>query len=269
MPGANLIDFYHRLRREWWQGYIQDPMRFKPGTRMPGFFEAGESPIQEVLDGDAVAQAEAMWAYFSLGASMPPPVGLPSSGGLQLQVGERPLVHRTFFADSPRIIAVGLPIGVHYAFDATEVRLLQIWKGDFLDAGAAWSGRGGQVAGGQGPASWQAPEGPALIGKDADLAEFAGYRLDAAGLPTFLYHFSAATVEEHIAPDPDRASQLLRKLKIQDLPEGTSFWFRAGRAKLSEIQGCLELERREESGELSLHLRSESTTLRLTLEIPL
>jgi hypothetical protein len=45
---------------------------------MPTVFPDGKSLLAGVLGGDANAQAEAMWAYLSLGRGLPLPEGLKS-----------------------------------------------------------------------------------------------------------------------------------------------------------------------------------------------
>lgn len=53
-----------RLRLEYFQRYVRDPQRFRPGTMMPTFIaEDGSTPIKAVLDGDATRQFEAIWNY--------------------------------------------------------------------------------------------------------------------------------------------------------------------------------------------------------------
>jgi hypothetical protein len=42
-----------------------------PGTRMPTVFPEGRSLLTDVLGGSADAQADALWAYFSLGPKLP------------------------------------------------------------------------------------------------------------------------------------------------------------------------------------------------------
>jgi hypothetical protein len=53
-----------RLRFDYFQRYVRDPQRFRPGTMMPSFIaEDGSTPIKAVLDGDAARQFEAIWHY--------------------------------------------------------------------------------------------------------------------------------------------------------------------------------------------------------------
>lgn len=58
--------FHHafkRLRREWILSWLKDPQKYQPGTRMPGFWPDGISPVPDVLNGDATLQQEALTDY--------------------------------------------------------------------------------------------------------------------------------------------------------------------------------------------------------------
>lgn len=58
--------FHHargRLRREWIVEWLRDPQKFQPGTRMPGFWPDGISPIPEILNGDAESQIQLLSDY--------------------------------------------------------------------------------------------------------------------------------------------------------------------------------------------------------------
>jgi mono/diheme cytochrome c family protein len=53
-----------RLRPAYYWRYIRDPQRLRPGTMMPSFIaEDGSTPIQQVLEGNARRQFEAIWHY--------------------------------------------------------------------------------------------------------------------------------------------------------------------------------------------------------------
>jgi mono/diheme cytochrome c family protein len=236
-PGLAMTQFAERLRLEWYRSYVASPQRYKPGGRMPDFGGGGKSMLTSVYDGDMARQADAMWAYFTLGEFMPVPDGVEKAKSLRVDVGARPVVLRSFLENAgSRGIAVGTPSGMHYSFDAEGVRLADAWKGDFLDAAGSWAGRGGTVLSGHGPGVWTAPPGPALaLGArpatwpTSDEAElrFGGYRLDAGGYPTFLYWQGAHRVEERVdvvlVPHP----AITRVLSLTPAPT-SSVWLRAG-----------------------------------------
>lgn len=237
-PGPDITKFASRLRYEWWIRYVMAPERIKPGTRMPSFYMTGQSGITDVLGGDPRRQADAMWAYFTLGEHAPLPEGLPRVNEFEVRVGERPVILRTFLRSAgSRGIAVGYPSGTHFAFDAENVRLVEAWRGSFLDASAAWAGRGGQATDAQGSRAWTAPPGPPLVigkrpgswplrgGAEAGYA-FRGYSLDAAGTPTFMYDIGDVRVEERFEPGPSEA--IVRTFRVSNLPPGAAVWLNTG-----------------------------------------
>jgi cytochrome c551/c552 len=98
-PGAIAPDLTRipgRIRREWFNRFLEGPARFLPGTPMPTIFQHGQpASLSSVLDGDAVRQRDALWAYFALGKGAPspqpaPPLVIPSpaadSGPLVAQI---------------------------------------------------------------------------------------------------------------------------------------------------------------------------------------
>jgi hypothetical protein len=80
-PGAiapELTSVTQRIRRDWFERWVEDPARLHPGTPMPQIFKHGQpATLGQILEGDAVRQKEALWAYFSLGKDAPAPKPLP------------------------------------------------------------------------------------------------------------------------------------------------------------------------------------------------
>lgn len=247
-PGPRLDQFAERLRYEWYRAYIVDPVRYKPGTRMPSFQTHGKSAVTSILGGDFRAQADAMWRYFTLGSFMPPPPDLELGGhGLQIVVGEKPIVLRAFLPDvGPRAIAVGMPSGLHFAFDAATARLCEAWKGDFVDASGAWAGRGGNELGGRGPIAWKAPEGALLALRDAAAkVRFHGYELDAQGLPTFLWTIGSVEVRETVRTSLAPRPSLVRELHLSGLRVGETL--RVDHPAPEHVVGLARAQRAEQS----------------------
>lgn len=79
--GPDLARMNQRVRYDWYRRWLQQPQRMQPGTRMPTVFPEGKSLLEKVLDGRADAQADAIWGYLSLGASLPLPVGVERPKG--------------------------------------------------------------------------------------------------------------------------------------------------------------------------------------------
>jgi mono/diheme cytochrome c family protein len=230
-PDLSLMD--QRVRYEWYRLWLEQAQRMQPGTRMPEFFPHGKSTLSTVLGGDADAQAEAIWAYLSLGPGLPLPEGLEPPPGLVLAVKDRPILLRTFMPDAgARAMAVGYPGGVSIAFDAATCRLTYAWSGAFLDASPVWNDRGGNPAKVLGSRFWTAPPGcswavttssaPDFTALARDPAygagvpegevyqgprrlSFLGYAVDKAGMPAFRYRVQSAeglALEIRERPEP-------------------------------------------------------------------
>jgi len=212
---------------------------------MPIYFVDGKSE-SELLDRDATRQIDAIWAWFEREREMPAPDGVPSGKGLVLDVGDRPKVFRTFLERAGnRGIAVGTPQGLHFAFDAEQIRLVEAWSGEFLNVAPVWEGRGGHVAPELGSVVWSAPPGPALLLAPPDALKedtvdpkvliaawrewptdsgrahgmkFRGYRLESDGLPTFLYELGdGVQVEERDAPGGSDGVRFTREFRVHGL----------------------------------------------------
>ncbi|RME91526.1 MAG: hypothetical protein D6766_11790, partial [Verrucomicrobia bacterium] len=69
-----------RLQWPWFRRYLEDPVKFRPGTRMPSFWPEGRPVLPEVLDGDPTRQIGAIW-HALLEARSAEPVEPPPSGG--------------------------------------------------------------------------------------------------------------------------------------------------------------------------------------------
>ncbi|HEY1861289.1 MAG TPA: hypothetical protein VGG61_13090 [Gemmataceae bacterium] len=251
-----------RVRYDWYLRWLEQPQRMQPGTRMPSVSSNGKSLLDHVLGGSAESQADAMWAYLSLGPGMPLPEGLEPPKGLILTVKDKPILLRTFMPDAgARAMAVGYPNGVSVSFDAATCRLAYGWSGNFLDASPVWNDRGGNPAKVLGQRFWNAPAGCpwgvnysneppnfAALASDpaygAPLPEgklydgphqirFDGYRVDKTGLPTFRYRVNAAdadSVKVSECPEPLRSPAgvgVARRFSLEVSQQQTA-WLLAG-----------------------------------------
>ena len=52
-----------RLKPDWTSVWLRDPQSVQSGTMMPTFFPDGQSPVGDILDGDAERQIEAIRDY--------------------------------------------------------------------------------------------------------------------------------------------------------------------------------------------------------------
>jgi mono/diheme cytochrome c family protein len=288
--GPDLALMNQRVRFAWYRRWLEQPQRMQPGTRMPAVFADGKSQVETVLGGSADAQAEAMWAYLSLGASLPLPPGLEPPKGLVVAVEDRPVLLRTFLPDAgTRAVAVGFPGGVSAAFDAHTCRLAYAWSGNFLDASPVWNGRGGNPARVLGPRIWTAPPGcpvgvttsaepPDFVSRAKDpayggavpegklydgpaLLQFDGYVTDKGGVPTFRYHLQIGpgekiAVREQV--EPLRAPVAVgvgRRFRVR-VPADRVIWLLAGDTAgtprlLDAKGGALPLDLKSDRAEVS------------------
>jgi mono/diheme cytochrome c family protein len=248
--GPDLALTSQHVRYEWYRRWLESAQRMDPGTKMPSIILDGRTMLDTVLRGNANAQAEAMWAYLSVGPTLQLPEGLEPPRGLIVAVKDRPSLLRTFMPDAgTKAIAVGYPDGVSAVFDATQCRLAYGWNGNFLDASPVWANRGGAPAKVLGPKFWVAPQGfpwglgdkkppdfdaiandPAygaglpegVLFKGAKQVHFEGYKLDSQGQPTFMYRLGAdktksVDIEEQPVPlRGDVGVGLARHLDVQN-----------------------------------------------------
>lgn len=214
-PGIQAIDMRkmtQRLRSEWFDRYLRNPPQYRPGTRMPASFPDGKSVLGTIGDGDPAYQIAAMWQYLALGDASKIPNGL-RPGAIELQPVDRPILYRNFLTGlSPRGIAVGYPQQVHLAWDAGQMALAKIWQNQYLDASLHWQGRGPGNLGPLGDAviEWEKtsplaalPTIDAAWPEKTDRANgyrFGGYRLNAAGQPTFVYAVAQRKVADFFKP---------------------------------------------------------------------
>lgn len=241
--------FPARLRHEWFMAYVENPQRFRPGTRMPAAWPEGKAFFPDVLDGTAAGQIEAVWQYVGSPERRPPPG--TSANTIELVATDRPVIYRNFIEGAgPRAIGVGYPEGVNLAWDAEALRLALVWKGAFMDAGRHWSGRG---------EGWQPPLGDGVFSPDMAAAvevlaagdqpwpeepprqrgaRFLGYVLDPAGRPTFRWSLAGMEVSERFEPALENGRPLVRRtIRLRGMPAGGEAVFRAARAEQIEEAG--------------------------------
>ncbi len=226
--GIGVIDLRSmakRLRSDWFHRYLLDPIKYRPGTRMPNSFPDGRSTFTKLYDGDADQQIGAIWSYLNAGDSAQEPLGL-RAGSILLTATEKPRIYRNFFEGvSGRGIAVGYPEGINLIWDAERFGLNTLWRGDFIDASRHWNGRGQgrttPIGNGVTPLETRTP---IVIGDSVNLRwpsedgraqgyRFKGYRLNAAGQPTFRYLIGGAMIEDHVQPLSE--SSLIRTIKVR------------------------------------------------------
>ncbi len=195
LRGPDMTEMHARIRTDWLLRWLREPSRLQPGTAMPAFF--GDMPAAQ-----AHAKMTAIVNALAVGKALPLPEGLlDGPQDYRLVVRDEPIVFRTFIADSStRSIAVGLPGGVSYVFDAEECRVRFAWSGEFLDVSPVWTGRGGGKAKALGSRFFTPPEGhPLRVGNpEAEpQLKFRGYRL-VDKYPEFSFEVNGVLVRQRV-----------------------------------------------------------------------
>ncbi|HMC10828.1 MAG TPA: hypothetical protein VKH44_06040, partial [Pirellulaceae bacterium] len=212
IQALSLTTMTKRLRRDWFHHYLQNPLAYRPGTRMPTPFPDGQTTLPSVLDGTVNGQIASIWTYLADGEKAIFPVGLVT-GKLELIAFDEPVVYRNFIEGAgPRAICVGYPEKLNLAFDANNVRLAMLWHGAFIDAARHWTARGAGFEKPLGDNILRLPEGSPLAILDDGQAEwpsesakelgfhFGGYRLGDKRRPTFLYSWNGLKIEDTPRP---------------------------------------------------------------------
>lgn len=179
-----------RLRPEWFRSYVLNPAAYRPRTLMPSFWPDGKSTAPGILNGNTEEQIAAIWAFIEKGQGLPE--GFPDhrQGAFELVPKDRPIIQRTFFKRTgTKAILVGFPGEIHLAYDGLNAYPSRVWRGRFFDAYSTWFAR---MAPFEKPLSEDVFEFPEPETK----GRFRGYRLDAAGNPTFLIQADGRKLEE-------------------------------------------------------------------------
>ena len=251
--GVDLADLHRRLRPEWFRAFLLDPAALKRGTRMPTFFPQGKSVNRQLLQGDVERQIASIWEYLKTIQGQPLPEKLVTGKALNfdLEPRKRPIVLRTFMERAgTHAIAVGFPAQVHVAFDANQVRVVEAWRGKFLNAHGTWFDRFVPPARPLGDPPILFPQGIPLAALENAKAvwpsetgaaigyRFGGYRLDRQGVPTFLYQTPQVRVEERFVP-LDRGGGLTRLLKVIPVDsEPVQIWLRLATGRALRRKGA-------------------------------
>ena len=228
--GPQLINAAQRLRYDWFQRWMLNPARILSGTSMPNYFSSTDAKrAGETID--------VLWAALSLGEKMPLPDGLRAGESADLEA--RPVPDREAIVvrwdmpeATPAAIAVGLPGGISYCFDAGESRLRYAWKGGFLDLSGVLhrkvdSNRLTPTGKLIGEIFYRGEEFPLRIGEADRIPQrrFRGWRL-VEGVPQFHYQIDGIDVHERIVASPD-GQGITRQFRISRV-EGP-MWFLDGR----------------------------------------
>jgi mono/diheme cytochrome c family protein len=182
-----------RVQPGWLRDYLINPAAHRPGTLMPSFWPDGKASNREILGGDTDRQIASIIAFARDGQGLPEGFPATSSREFELVPRTRPIVLRTFMAEvGTHAILVGFPAGVHLAYDGRACRPALAWKGRFFDAYGTWFSRFAPFEKplGKSVVPWPVPD------EAGGARTFEGYRLDDAGVPTFLFSVGGVAVAE-------------------------------------------------------------------------
>ena len=215
--GVQAIDMgqmHRRLRYEWFRDLLRNPANVDLDARMANLWVDGESPVQGIAGGDIETQIESIWCWLGGEENMAPPPGLETGPwAFEVDATDEPRTVAVFMEGvSPRVLCVGSPTGLHFAFDEQNARLVKAWRGRFLNAEKTWKGRAGGL---ENPASSdvvEMPPGlpvipissmnstwPEAAGRDMG-ARIIGRTAHPDGSMTFRYAVGDLSVTEHVRP---------------------------------------------------------------------
>lgn len=239
---VSALDIAHvttRLQKNWFNLYMRQPSRVHPTVIMPSYWPDGQSIRPNILGGDTGRQIEALWAYLQDGPRAKKPVGLSRQSN-EVRVGDAVEICRGQSPVGYRGIGVGYPERINLAFDAGEMALRQLWKGEFanVEPGHFHPRGSDQITLPPGIPFHRLPsmddhwpsKGKSNHGFPQDQGyQFRGYRLDAQRRPTFRYQYGAIAVEDFFEDRRDGNGQayFLRTLRFEAPTEPPPFHFRA------------------------------------------
>lgn len=202
--GPQLINLTTRMRLEYFERWMRNPARILSGTSMPNYF--GAQPAERARE-----SIHTLWAGMELGAKAPVPDGY-RTGDLEVTSEAKPapgkdavIVRWDMPEATPAAIAVGLPGGFSYCFDAGQSRLLYAWRGGFLDMTGTLLRKTDAkkltpTAALVGDMIWKSEPGfPFAVGAERSVPkrQFKGYRL-IQGIPEFHYQLDGMDVYEQL-----------------------------------------------------------------------
>ncbi len=175
---------------------------------------------------------------------------------IEVKAGTEPELVRSFQYKGKKklthVISVGDPAGAHYSYDLLQGALLQIWKGDFLDATEMWHERGEpQISVPMGAPvvlSGRCPvlaDSKSLPDSTADYM-YKGYRLNNERQPVFEYKMGAVDITDFITPwEKGRGLSRTITLKNGTLPDNAAFRIAEGKTIIEISKGLYAVNGQE------------------------
>ena len=176
----------------------------------------------------------------------------PKPGQMIYEAKESPQVQRGFMVHQGKkntsAIAVGMPVGLNYAYDVNTSSPLIAWHGTFLDVGEMWIERGEtQLAKAVGaPLEFSGKPSIAFLdSKTAAWPEANGeqgfytdreYRILENGLPIFISRLEGVWMQDYLYPSED-AKALIRKVNFTfDHPAENLYLILGSGSKIEKLQ---------------------------------
>ena len=147
----------------------------------------------------------------------------PAAATTELPLSKAKLVRTFMPGSSPAAIAVALPGGHAYCWDAGNCRLRYAWRGAFIQRHGSY-GRWRTLPTLLGPVYYREPHLPFRFADNPDevpATQFLGYRF-IDGIPELRYRVGHSEVREFIAKLPGR-SGLVRRFSFKGLKQGVQF----------------------------------------------
>ena len=224
--GPDLLDVGRRLRWPWFERWMRDPARVVVGTSMPKYFGDPASHATRT----AISE---LWAAFRSADQEIPPFGFGAEdarrGGESVPVPRnRAIVVRWDMPEAtPAAIAVGLPGGISYCFDAGESRLRYAWRGGFVDLTRTLLTKKNretnltETAQIVGDVFFREGRYPLRVGAEDRIPQrrFLGYRL-VDSVPEFHYLVDGVSVHERITPVE---KGIARRFRLEDVRQAMRF----------------------------------------------
>jgi glucose/arabinose dehydrogenase len=188
--GPDLDKVAAHLRPEYFQRWMMNPARVRPGTKMPQTIRPdGTVPIQTLASLPAGAPLDALWTYLSQGTEALPPVDDTTVWVEPTLL--RPAVQRGEVLGVPRGVAMGFADGT-LLFDADKLQTVAAWYGGFLKSssgpyfGTNWSTQGST------PQRFELPVHPFSFQLQG--GEWSGFALPLASDPNRATRFEGVQV---------------------------------------------------------------------------
>ncbi len=294
MKGLDIMTSAERLQPAWFDQFLRNPAKFRPGIIMPSYWPDDKAVQTEILGGNADEQIRALWYEFTLGRSARDPSGLRSEDPELIVTDQTRTYRGRSTVAGYRGIAVGYPGGMNYAFNAHNGAFSALWTGKFVKVG--WRGQGSgnftpaapvvQLAEDVAfltklPEAWplrpvrtkEAPVNPDPTYPSQYGYRFQGYTIGENGVPTFRYQCDEVEIEDS-SLSTDNNQGFKRTLNF-NTPKATTVYFRVLTGKIEAISETsykipkLQLGIGTSTAKLSNMLRSAAVDQELILKLDL